>query len=739
MKRHIRPLIITSLWLVTGSLLSAADWTSWRGPEHNGISRETNLIDTWSLEDKQNVVWTSEIGGRATPIVSRGKVYLNCRTRHPLVGPEKIHLREQVVCWDAATGEVKWQDEFNVFQTDIPAPRVGWAAMCADPETGNVYCHSVSGMFICYSEDGDRLWQYSLFEDFGKISGYGGRTQSPIIDEDRVIVSFLKMNWGAEKTPPPKQTYYAFDKKTGDLIWKSAPGGAPRDTNYSVPMVAVIDGVRMLIGGNSDGAIHAIHARTGEKLWTFRMSQRGLNSSAVVEGNHVFISHGEDNIDTNEFGRIQCIDATGRGDITDSHSVWRNDGVKAGYTGLLIKDGILYVVADTGKLYAYDSKTGFELWNYSLGTVGKGSPIWADGKIYVMEVNGNIHILKPSRKGVEELSRVSLKATVAKGMDEIYASPAVSNGRIYFVTRDRTICVGKADLPAGDQEAAFELTGEPEATSEVALAHLIPAEIALMPNDDVGYRVRTYDKNGRHIETKFVDVALGEGLSNLTVQGNRIIAPADAATQAGYVTAKVGDVEIKARVRVFSPLPWSYEFDDYKENQVPLTWIRAFTKLFPKEFEGNTVMRNTGGRGRPSNYIWLGPSDMTDYTVQADAYMVEKKFRISSAGVTVNRYNLIVKGNNAKVAIQSWAPHLRMAKEIRFDVKPNVWYRMKLRVDIADGVGMVRGKVWPRDEDEPEAWTIEAEDPHPNLQGSPGLYLYSLAESYYDNVIVSKD
>ena len=130
---------------------------------------------------------------------------------------------------------------------------------------------------------------------------------------------------------------------------------------------------------------------------------------------------------------------------------------------------------------------------------------------------------------------------------------------------------------------------------------------------------------------------------------------------------------------------------------------------------------------------------MTGYTVQADAYMVEKKFRMSSAGVTVNRYNLIVKGNNSKLAIQSWAPHLRMAKEIRFNAKSNTWYRIKLRVDIADGVGMIRGKVWPRDEDEPEAWTIEAEDPHPNLQGSPGLYLYSLAESYYDNVIVSKD
>ena len=57
-------------------------------------------------------------------------------------------------------------------------------------------------------------------------------------------------------------------------------------------------------------------------------------------------------------------------------------------TSLLVKDGILYVVADTGRMYAYDSKNGKELWTYNLGTVGKGSPVWADGKLYVMEVTG---------------------------------------------------------------------------------------------------------------------------------------------------------------------------------------------------------------------------------------------------------------------------------------------------------------------------------------------------------------
>lgn len=719
------------------STVTAGDWTSWRGPFQNGVSPETNLVDNWSV-DGTNVLWQSEVGGRATPIVSRGKVYLNCRTDHPLVGPEKIHLREQVICWDAATGDELWRDEFNVFQTDIPAPRVGWAAMCADPETGNVYCHSVSGMFVCYSEDGKRLWEISLFEDYGKISGYGGRTQSPIVDEDRVIVSFMKMNWGAEKAPPPKQAYYAFDKKTGELIWISAPGGAPQDTNYSVPMVAVIDGTRQLIGGNSDGGIHSIHARTGEKLWSFRMSHRGLNASPVVDGQHVFISHGEDNIDNNEFGRIQCIDATGRGDITETHSVWRVDGVKAGYTGLIVNDGILYVVADTGKLYAYDSKTSKELWTHSLGTVGKGSPVWADGKLYVMEVNGNIHILKTSREGVEQLSHVALKARVAQGADEIYASPAIANGRVYFVTRDRTICIGKPNATTSDEEAPA-LTGEPAATTEVALAHLIPAEVALSPGEKATYRIRTYDKNGRIIATVPAEIALGEGLASAAIDGDTLTAAADGPTQGGYVTAKVGDIEAKARVRTFAPLPWSFDFDDYKEKQLPTGWVRAFTNLTPKEVDGSVAMINSGGRGRPSDYIWLGPSTMTGYSMQADVKLIEQKFRLSSAGLTINRYNLILNGNNGKLSIQSWAPHLRMAQEMRYDVKPDVWYRLKMTVKVENGTATVRGKVWPRENPEPEEWTIEAVDPHANENGSPGLYLYSMAELYYDNIRVTKD
>ena len=150
--------------------------------------------------------------------------------------------------------------------------------MAGDTETGYVYMHSVSGIFRCYDADGKVVWEKSLFEEYGKISGYGGRTQAPVVDEDRVIVGFFGLNWGRTKAPPPKMTYYCFDKKTGELQWTSAVGGQPFDTNYSVATIAVVDGQRLLIGGGADGGVHAINARTGEPVWSFRMSKRGLNA-----------------------------------------------------------------------------------------------------------------------------------------------------------------------------------------------------------------------------------------------------------------------------------------------------------------------------------------------------------------------------------------------------------------------------------------------------------------------------
>lgn len=737
---RITLLVMLGCFAVTQA--AAGDWPYWRGPGMDGISNETGLVDDWSLETGENVLWTSDIGGRATPVIMNGRIFFNSRTPEDVTDPEqKVHAQERVVCLDLVTGEVLWEDRFNVFKTDIPAPRVGWASMCGDPETGYVYMHSVSGLFRCYSSDGELIWEQSQFEDLGKISGYGGRTQTPIIDEDRVIVGYLVANWGDQKGPGPKHAFYAMDKRTGEIQWVSQPGGTPQDTTYTNPIIRIIDGQRQLICGNADGGIHAINARTGEPIWEFKLSKRGLNASPTVSGTKVYISHGEDNIDNTKFGRVQCIEAAGAsGDVTLTHSVWRHDNLKAGYTGLLAKDGIVYVVADIGNMYAFDEESGELLWEHDLGTVGKGSPVWADGKIYVMEVNGNVLILKPTREGCETLSHVEIPSGIGPGVDEIYASPAISDGKVVLVTRDRTICLFD-EAKKLDATAAFEMAEEGAADEEVALIQLRPYETILRSGESVEYEIHAFDSHGRFIKKMPAELDSMEGLGDSAADGATLTTDADGSSQlAGTVTAKMGEMTATARVRVFPPLPWEFDFAGMTAPKVPPAWVRAHVKLKGEELEdGNVAMRAGPGPGRPSHAVFLGPSDMNGYTVQCDVMLKEQRRRISSVGITVNRYDLILKGNNGKLSLQSWQPHLRMAKEARYRSDPDTWYTMKLTVEIDDDGAHVKGKVWERGEEEPAEWTIEADDPHPNMNGSPGLYFYALADCYFDNVIVSKN
>ena len=731
---------------VSWSSSSAQDsnWANWRGPEQSGISRETNLVEDWSLEPRKNVDWVAETGGRCTPIVLNGRIYLNCRTNDDFNDPEeKIHSQEQVICW-SEDGKELWRDKFNVFKTDIPSPRVGWAAMCGDEETGYVYSHSVCGLLKCYSPDGKIVWEKSLMEEYGKISGYGGRTQTPIIDEDRLIVSFLTTNWGDMKGPGPKHYYYAFDKKTGELQWISAPGGQPKDTNYSAPVVAVVKGQRMLIGGNADGGIYAMNARTGKSIWGFRMSRRGLNTTPVVVGDKVYISHGEDNIDNVEFGRVQCIDATGTGDVTETHGLWREDGVKAGYTALLAKDGMLFVVADIGNMICYDCETGERLWEHDLGTVGKGSPVWADGKIYATEVNGHMHIVKPSREGCEQLSKVKLaSANEGVGDDEIYASPAISNGRVYLVTRDRTICIHdkSKEVKIG---TAVALPAETPTGTEIDLVQLRPCEVILEAGKSIDFEVHAFDANGRLIRKMPASrLRIGESLSGLSADGGKLSCPADMSTDlAGTITTEVGGKMASARVRVFNPQKtWKWDFEGYKGLAVPATWNRAHIKIKPFDMDGNTVMKVTGGakiKGRPSHHISIGPPDMKNYTIQADVRLTEQRRQLASVGLSANRYDLYLKGNVSKLQIRSWPPHLRMAKTMKFRTDPNVWYTMKMKVETIENEAKIFGKVWQRDQDEPADWTMVATDPHPNHNGSPGLIYYAQADCFFDNVVLTK-
>jgi outer membrane protein assembly factor BamB len=712
---------------------AASEWPNWRGPRQSAVSPETGLVSKWSPEG-ENLVWKADIMARSTPVVFDGRACLNGRAG------EGVQRREVVACYDAGTGKELWKRDLEVYLSTVPFNRVGWANVVGDPETGYLYAHGVGGLLVAFDRAGKIVWQRALAEELGFYSGYGGRTHTPIVDEDRLILSFINTSWGDQGAP--RNRTFAFDKKTGTLLWTATPGGQPYDLNtQTTPVVAVIGGQRLLIEGNADGWLYAINARTGEKVWGYLLTKNAINTTVAVEGDTVFTAHSEENPDAGGImGRVVAIDGKGKGDITKTNEVWRVDGLGDGFPSPTVHQGTLYVVDNSANLIALDSKTGREAWRHKLGTVGKGSPVWADGKIYVTETNGRFHILKASASGVEQLDMDEL-SVVENGKPryaEVYGSPAVAYGRVYFTTEGGIYCLGDKSKPFKVTKSAPEkLMEEPAAAGGApAVLRVVPAEVLAEPGKPVKFEVRAFDERGRPVQVAGAAAWTLQGLAG-KVDGGTFTGDAGR-SQAGKVAAKLGDLEATARVRVVAPLPWSYDFEDVEKGKSPSWWIGAGNKFPVAEKDGGKVLTKppvTVGLDRSD--VFLGSPGLSNYTVQADVRGAAKGRRRPDVGVINSGYHLDLMGGHQQVQVRAWPSELRLVKNEPFPWDPDVWYTMKLRVDQQGDKALVRGKVWKRGEAEPADWTITAEDPRPVRHGSPGIYGYSAAEIDYDNLKVT--
>ena len=714
--------------LLAGSA-QAQDWPSWRGRSQTGVSSDTGLVSSWSL-DGDNLIWHHEYVGRSTPAVFDGRVCANGRTG------DGVSKREIVTCWDAESGTRLWEHTFNIVNTTVPFNRVGWGNVTGDPETGYLYAMNIDGYLNCFDRDGAIVWSWRLGEDLGRASGYGGRTSTPIVDQDRLILGVIGSAWG-ELGGPPRHRYVAFDKANGRIRWISTPGGQPADLNtQSVPIVAVVNGQRLIIDGNADGHIYALQARTGRKVWEFHLSQRGINVSPVIDGTTVFVAHSEENVDQGTMGRVVAIDATGEGDITATGERWRLNELAVGFSSPLMKDGRLYVIDNSANLYAVEASDGTVLWEQSVGTVGKSSPVWADGKLFVTEVNGNVRILEPGAAGATELDHEELRVPDGR-LAEIYGSFASAYGRLYVTAESGIYCIGDPDVPfEAAPAAAPPLAPETPPDGVVASIQVVPAEVIAAAGQPVRFRVLAFDANGRALGARDAVWSL-DGLagSRLRVNGEFTSSPR-ATNQAGRVIATVGDVSAAARIRVFSPLPWTENFESGR----PPYWIGGGGSLQVVEEGGEQLFRKGPSRtGIHRHAIYIGPSYLSGYTVQADVMSTQRGRRRPDIGLINGGYTMDLQGNHQRVEVRSWAAELRMAQRFPFAWEPDTWYTLKLRVDADEERAIIRGKVWPRDDAEPDEWTVTVEDPEPVRSGSPGLIGYSPIDIYFDNVRVMEN
>jgi outer membrane protein assembly factor BamB len=709
------------------------DWPELRGPNRDGVSKETGLISTWKLNG-ENFLWRVPYGGRSTPVVMGDRVYV----QNPVGrGPA---LQERVMALDAATGKVIWEYKVNIYQSDVPAHRIAWASPAVDTETGNVYVLTGGAEAIALSRDGKRLWSRSFGEEYAAFTTHGGRTMSPVVDGDLVIVSAAVSNWGSAAARGHR--LIGLDKRTGEVRYVSNPGGRPYDTAYAPPTIANINGLRLLIAPLGDGGVHAIKVQTGEKVWSYVATKRAINTGVVVSGNDVFVSHGDENLEGVELGLLAAIDGSQTGDIKTVK--WADKGTEFSYSSPLVDGQRLYQLDNGSTLRSYDIQTGKQVWELALGSAQKASPVLADGKIYIGTDGGSFFIIKPGAGKGEILSRVELPNSTnsccgSEGTPEqVLGNAAISRGRIFFMSSDAIYAIGSKQ-PTSPTGFATEETVTPGSGNPAHL-QVSPTELSLEPGQTVKLHARSFDASGRFLREEKATWTL-EGLEGTVADGSVTIANKPI-QQAGVIKATVGGLTGEARARVAHPLPWTENFESYADGAIPPGWANTVPgRLLVATLDGQKVLQK-----EPLNTIFqrgrtfIGPTNWSDYTFQADVRAPQRRRQMADVGITAQRYSLVLYGTTQQLKIEPWEPETQRTVTLPFPWKPDTWYRLKLRVEnLPNGQVRARGKAWAATDTEPAEWMIDKADPIGNHEGAPGLFINAPFGAYLDNFSLSKN
>jgi outer membrane protein assembly factor BamB len=567
-------------------------WTDWRGPGQDGVTPETNLP---SSVDATKPLWSVSFPGQSTPVVFKGRIYINGYLGE---GPD---LQEGVSCFDAETGALVWQHTFSDFLSDTIYLRYATSSPSVDAETGNVYVQGTQGLFTCFSAEGKLLWQHSLMEELGRLTFPNSRTASPRIDRELVITRGITSNWGANGAAGDR--FYAFDKRTGELVWTSSPGERPQDNTFSHPFLTWLDGRRVLISAGGDSTVVGINARTGDPIFRFPAAKAGakggINAAILRYKDTLLVVHESENLDSSEVGRSAAFKVPtgskppepGKPQVYEAKDleVWRNPLGNLASSPCLVGNR-MYCVTGTGELAATDVDSGKVLWRQKLAAEQRqSSPLYGDGKLYVAVYiadasaaaaggagdtggNGELLVIEPGDSEGKILSR-----TILEG--RCYGSPVAYNGKLYIQTDRKFYCFGtKGNNPSVAKVGALgegeTVAGWPKVEpGPAARLQIIPSEMVLSPGEARQTRVRALDANGFTVEesvdlskVKFESYIPPTALVKAQMKGafdgqGRLVADAAPLASAGAYQATYGELKGVMRAKVLPAIPVKFDFE----------------------------------------------------------------------------------------------------------------------------------------------------------------------------------
>jgi hypothetical protein len=516
------------------------------------------------------------------------------------------------------------------------------------------------------------------------------------------------------------------------------------------------------------------NARTGDPLWRVNLFRAGINATVLVHHNDKVIAIYGTPYELGQMVALKMPDAVPENPAAGplvlerkQLELWADDISSSTSSPILVGDTV-YAVAEKGDLCAVDANTGAIKWKLKLGIEQRNScPLFADGKLYVPILDdpatktvgqsdagtkGGFYIIKPTEKEGEVLCHAELDG-------RCFGTPVACNGKLYLQTARHLYCWGPPGATPPPMPVPLE---KPWPTpGKATQLQVIPCEVLFHPGEKGTFRVRSLDVNGFTVEesipagqvkwasfippTAKVRATLKGAFND---QGELVVAP-DPVASAGAFEATVGDLKGYTRGRVMPGIPLRQDFESFTLSETnvegtafaypPLPWIGARFKFDVREKDGGKVLaKTTDNRFFQRATVFIGTPDMKRYTIQADVMSDGNRRKMSEVGIINQHYLIVLKGNEQKIEVNSNQERLRVAEDFKWS--PNVWYRLKARVDMnADQSAVVRAKAWKRDEPEPEKWTIEVPHKTAHRSGSPGLFGFSPQDMrvYIDNLEVT--